>query len=166
MTTNETLPTPGGAAAAHVPAPARRIVLPKLAPAYYQAMVAVDQAARAGLDPVIVELVKLHASMINGCAYCIDMHSTDAVAHGEREHRLLSLPAWRETPWFTARERAALALTESVTLLTSGHVPDAVWAEAAEQFEETELAQLVALIATINAWNRIGVSTRMSPAAK
>ncbi len=149
-----------------MPAPAQRLPLGKLAPAYYQAMVAVDQAARTGLDPVIVELVKLHASVINGCAYCIDKHSTDARELGEREHRLLSLPAWRETPWFTARERAALALTESVTLLTQGHVPDAVWAQAAEQFEEAELAQLVALIATINAWNRIGVSTRMSPAAK
>ncbi|MFI8460908.1 carboxymuconolactone decarboxylase family protein [Kitasatospora sp. NPDC085464] len=166
MTTNDSLPTPDAAAGAHVPAPAQRLALPKLAPAYYQAMVAVDQAARTGLDPVIVELVKLHASMVNGCAFCIDMHSTDAVKHGEQQHRLLSLPAWRETPWFTARERAALALTESVTLLTQGHVPDAVWAEAAEQFDETELAQLVALIATINAWNRIGVSTRLSPAAK
>ncbi|MER7584786.1 carboxymuconolactone decarboxylase family protein [Kitasatospora sp. NPDC097691] len=162
MTTNDSLTTPDS----HVPAPAQRLSLPKLAPAYYQAMVAVDQASRTGLDPVIVELVKLHASMINGCAFCIDMHATDAVKHGEQEHRLLSLPAWRETPWFTARERAALALTESVTLLTQGHVPDAVWAEAAEHFDETELAQLVALIATINAWNRIGVSTRLSPAAK
>ncbi|MFE6049811.1 carboxymuconolactone decarboxylase family protein [Kitasatospora sp. NPDC056446] len=166
MTTNETVTTSAGTAGAPVPAPARRLVLPKLAPAFYQAMVAVDEASRTGLDPVIVELVKLHASMINGCAFCIDKHSTDAVAQGEQDHRLLSLPAWRETPWFTARERAALALTESVTLLTQGHVPDAVWAEAAEQFDETELAQLVALTATINAWNRIGVSTRMSPAAK
>ncbi|GAB7181673.1 carboxymuconolactone decarboxylase family protein [Kitasatospora sp. Ki12] len=166
MTTNETVPATDAANRAPVPAPAQRIVLPKLAPAFYRAMAATDEAARNGLDPVVVELVKLHASMINGCAYCIDMHSTDAIAQGEREHRLLSLPAWRETSWFTARERAALALTESVTLLTQGHVPDAVWAEAAEQFDETELAQLVALIATINAWNRIGVSTRMSPAAK
>ncbi|WP_030244271.1 carboxymuconolactone decarboxylase family protein [Streptomyces sp. NRRL S-350] len=163
-TTNETVTTNG--AHAHVPGPEPRLSMPKHAPAYYQAMVAVDQASRAGLDPVIVELVKLRASMINGCAFCIDMHSTDAVKHGEREHRLLSLPAWREAPWFTARERAALALTESVTLLTQGHVPDAVWAEAAGQFDETELAHLVALIATINAWNRIAVSTRMSPAAK
>ncbi|MEU9046691.1 MULTISPECIES: carboxymuconolactone decarboxylase family protein [unclassified Kitasatospora] len=163
-TTNETVTADG--THAHVPGPDQRLSMPEHAPAYYQAMVAVDRASRTGLDPVIVELVKLLASMINGCAFCIDMHSTDAVKQGEREHRLLSLPAWRETPWFTARERAALALTESVTLLTQGHVPDAVWAEAAGQFEEAELAQLVALIATINAWNRIAVSTRMSPAAK
>ncbi|MFF4383751.1 carboxymuconolactone decarboxylase family protein [Kitasatospora sp. NPDC001547] len=162
MTTNETTATGG----APVPAPEQRLRMDKLAPAYYQAMIAVDRASREGLDPVLAELVKVHASMINGCAFCIDMHATDARQHGEREHRLLALPAWRETPFFTARERAALALTESVTLLTQGHVPDAVYAEAAAQFDETELAQLIALITTINAWNRIGVSTRMSPAAK
>ncbi|MFJ6380204.1 carboxymuconolactone decarboxylase family protein [Kitasatospora sp. NPDC092039] len=162
MTTNVTTATDG----APVPAPEQRLRMDKLAPAFYQAMVAVDRASREGLDPVLAELVKVHASMINGCAFCIDMHATDARGHGEREHRLLALPAWRETPFFTARERAALALTESVTLLTRGHVPDAVYAEAAAQFDETELAQLIALITTINAWNRIGVSTRMSPAAR
>ncbi|MDH6703878.1 AhpD family alkylhydroperoxidase [Kitasatospora sp. MAA19] len=161
MTTNEHVTTE-----ATVPAPAQRLSLFSLAPDYYQAMVAVDRTSRQGIDPTIAELVKVHASMINGCAFCIDMHSTDAVKNGERDHRLLSLPAWRETSWFTARERAALALTESVTLLTQGHVPDAVYAEAAAQFDETELAQLIALIATINAWNRIGVASRLSPAAK
>ncbi|MFB7128166.1 carboxymuconolactone decarboxylase family protein [Kitasatospora xanthocidica] len=170
MTTNETTrATADGTAGtdgAPVPAPEQRLLMHKLAPAYYQAMVAVDRASREGVDPVIAELVKVHASMLNGCAFCIDMHSTDARKHGEQDHRLVSLPAWRETPWFTARERAALALTESVTLLTQGHVPDAVYAEAAARFDETELAQLIALIATINAWNRIGVSTRMSPAAR
>ncbi|MET8627178.1 carboxymuconolactone decarboxylase family protein [Kitasatospora sp. NPDC004669] len=161
-TTNETVTTDG----APVPAPQQRLAMPRLAPDYYQAMIAVDRASRQGVDPVIAELVKVHASMINGCAFCIDMHATDARKNGEQDHRLLSLPAWRETPWFTSRERAALALTESVTLLTQGHVPDAVYDEAAAQFDEAELAQLIALIATINAWNRIGVSTRMSPAAK
>ncbi|MFJ2863035.1 carboxymuconolactone decarboxylase family protein [Kitasatospora sp. NPDC087314] len=161
MTTNEHVTTE-----ATVPAPDQRLSLFSLAPDYYQAMVAVDRTSRQGIDPTIAELVKVHASMINGCAFCIDMHSTDAVKNGERDHRLLSLPAWRETSWFTARERAALALTESVTLLTQGHVPDAVYAEAAAQFDETELAQLIALIATINAWNRIGVASRLSPAAK
>ncbi|MGW3040518.1 carboxymuconolactone decarboxylase family protein [Kitasatospora sp. NPDC001159] len=161
-TTNETVTTNG----APVPAPRQRLAMPRLAPAFYEAMIAVDRASRQGVDPVIAELVKVHASMINGCAFCIDMHATDARKNGEQDHRLVSLPAWRETPWFTARERAALALTESVTLLTRGHVPDAVYDEAAAQFDETELAQLIALIATINAWNRIGVSTRMSPAAK
>ncbi|MBD0675107.1 carboxymuconolactone decarboxylase family protein [Streptomyces sp. CBMA156] len=162
MTTNETTVTNG----APVPAPEQRMPMHKLAPAFYQAMVALDRASREGVDPVIAELVKVHASMINGCAFCIDMHAADARKHGEQDHRMLSLPAWRETPWFTARERAALALTESVTLLTQGHVPDAVYAEAAAQFDETELAQLIALITTINAWNRIGVSTRLSPAAR
>ncbi|MFI6153937.1 carboxymuconolactone decarboxylase family protein [Kitasatospora sp. NPDC051170] len=155
MTTNET-----------VPAPAQRLELHRHAPDFYQAMIATDRASRAGLDPVLAELVRVHASMINGCAFCIDMHAAEARENGEQDHRLVSLPAWRETPWFTARERAALALTESVTLLTQGHVPDAVYEEAAAQFEEAELARLIALIATINAWNRIGVSTRMSPAAK
>ncbi|MFG3050874.1 carboxymuconolactone decarboxylase family protein [Kitasatospora sp. NPDC048239] len=159
MTTNEH-------ANGTVPAPAQRISLPDLAPDFYKAMIGLDRAARKGVDPVLAELVKVHASMINGCAFCIDMHSTDAVKEGEQEHRLLSLPAWRETPWFTARERAALALTESVTLLTQGHVPDAVYNEAAEQFEPEELAQLIALIVTINSWNRIGVTSRLSPAAK
>ncbi|MBD0689852.1 carboxymuconolactone decarboxylase family protein [Streptomyces sp. CBMA123] len=171
MTTNETQnetqnETGTSGAAAHVPAPAQRLPMARLAPAFYQAMIAVDRASREGLDPALAELVKVHASMINGCAFCIDMHATDARKNGEQDHRLLSLPAWRETPWFTARERAALALTESVTLLTRGHVPDAVYDEAAAQFEPAELAQLIALITTINAWNRIGVSTRMSPAAK
>ncbi|MFF7453463.1 carboxymuconolactone decarboxylase family protein [Kitasatospora sp. NPDC008115] len=149
-----------------VPAPAQRISLPDLAPEYYKAMSAVERAARQGVDPVLAELVKVHASMINGCAFCIDMHSTDAVKNGEQSHRLLSLPAWRETSWFTAKERAALALTESITLLTQGHVPDAVYDEAAAHFEQTELAQLIALIITINSWNRVGVTSRLSPAAK
>ncbi|MER7845431.1 carboxymuconolactone decarboxylase family protein [Kitasatospora sp. NPDC096077] len=163
MTTNETVNETVNEA---VPAPEQRLVIPKLAPEFYQAMTAVDRASRQGLDPVLAELVKVHASMINGCAFCIDMHATDARKNGEQDHRLVSLPAWRETPWFTARERAALALTESITLLTQGHVPDAVYAEAAAHFDQAELAQLIALIAIINAWNRIGVSTRMSPAAK
>lgn len=166
-TTNETAAhgtAPG--ADAPVPAPAQRLAMHRLAPEYYSAMIAVDRASRTGLDPRLAELVKVHASMINGCAFCIDMHATDAVQGGEQDHRLISLPAWRETPWFTAKERAALALTESVTLLTRGHVPDAVYDEAAAHFEEAELAQLIALIATINAWNRIGVTSRLSPAAK
>ncbi|MFJ3788104.1 carboxymuconolactone decarboxylase family protein [Kitasatospora sp. NPDC090091] len=156
-TTNET---------ATVSAPEQRISLPDLAPEFYQAMIALDRSARKGVDPALAELVKVHASMINGCAFCIDMHSTDALKNGEQNHRLLSLPAWRETSWFTAKERAALALTESVTLLTQGHVPDAVYQEAAEHFEQAELAQLITLIVTINAWNRIGVTSRLSPAAK
>ncbi|MEV0533335.1 carboxymuconolactone decarboxylase family protein [Kitasatospora sp. NPDC050463] len=151
---------------ATVSAPEQRLSLPDLAPGFYQAMIALDRAAGQGVDPVLAELVKVHASMINGCSFCIDMHSTDALKNGEENRRLLSLPAWRETSWFTAKERAALALTESVTLLTQGHVPDAVYHEAAEHFEQAELAQLIALIVTINSWNRIGVTSRLSPAAE
>ncbi|MFJ9951355.1 carboxymuconolactone decarboxylase family protein [Kitasatospora sp. NPDC091207] len=151
---------------ATVSAPEQRISLPEHAPAFYQAMIALDRAARQGVDPALAELVKVHASMINGCSFCIDMHATDALKNGEENHRLLSLPAWRETSWFTAKERAALALTESVTLLTQGHVPDAVYQEAAEHFEQAELAQLIALVITINSWNRIGVTSRLSPVAK
>ena len=106
------------------------------------------------------ELVRLHASTINGCAYCVDMHSKDARAAGETEQRLYSLGAWREAPWFTPAERAALALTEAVTVLHEDHVPAAVMEEAARHFEPEALAQLVALLVTINAWNRIGVTTR------
>ncbi len=146
-----------------VPAPEQRISVPHVLPEFYRAMSAVERSSKAGLDPQLAELVKIHASMVNGCAFCIDMHATDALEGGEQEHRIRSLPAWRETPWFTARERAALALTESVTLLTRGHVPDAVYEEAARHFEEAELASLIAVIVTINAWNRIGVTSRLSP---
>ena len=103
---------------------------------------------------------RLRASQLNGCAYCIDMHSKDARAIGESEQRLYALPAWRETPYFSARERAALAFTESVTLLAAGHVPAADYAVVAAEFGPDEIAALVSLIVTINAWNAIGVSTR------
>ena len=149
-----------------VPAPAQRLAWSQLAPEVMQAMIVLDQAATTGLDPALVELVKTHASMINGCAYCVDKHAADARKGGEAVHRLLALPTWRETPFFTARERAALALTEAVTLLTEGHVPDAVYDEAARQFGEDELARLISLLATINAWNRFGVTTRLSPAPR
>ncbi|MFJ7912496.1 carboxymuconolactone decarboxylase family protein [Kitasatospora sp. NPDC096204] len=166
MTTNETTDETTRTNQSPVPAPEQRLEMFKLAPDYYQAMIAVERASRQGLDPLLAHLVKVHASMINGCAFCIDMHSTEAEKAGELDHRLLSLPAWRETPWFTARERAALALTESITLVAQTHVPDDVYAQAAAQFDETELAQLIALIATINVWNRLSIATRMSPAAK
>lgn len=136
------------------------------APDVYGAMVALNKAAAVGLDPMLAELVKIRASIINGCAYCIDMHTTEALQGGESQHRIFVLPAWRETPFFTAKERAALALTEAVTLLTEGHVPDAVYDEAARHFEQEELAKLLAMITVINAWNRFAVATRMSPAPK
>jgi AhpD family alkylhydroperoxidase len=132
---------------------------------FSRAMGQLDQAAtkeldKAELDVRLRELVRIRASQLNGCAFCIDMHTKDARAAGETEQRIYALPAWRETPFFTDRERTALALTESVTLMPQTHVPDADFARAAEQFKEDELAALVSLIVTINAWNAIGVTTR------
>jgi AhpD family alkylhydroperoxidase len=132
---------------------------------FYKAMSHLDNAAtreldRADLDPRLRELLRIHASQINGCAYCIDMHTKDARAIGETEQRLYALPAWRETPFFTDRERAALAFTESVTLLAEDHVPTEAYDEVAACFSPGEVAALVSLIVTINAWNRIAVSTR------
>jgi AhpD family alkylhydroperoxidase len=132
---------------------------------FARAMSHLEQAATRELDKVdfdvrLRELVRIRASQLNGCAYCIDMHTKDARAVGETEQRIYALPAWRETPFFTSQERAALALTESVTLMPQTHVPDADFSQAAEQFSADELGALVALIVTINAWNAIGVSTR------
>jgi AhpD family alkylhydroperoxidase len=136
----------------------------KLAPEVFQAMSALDAAARRGLDPALVELVKIRASQVNHCAFCIDMHIKDARKAGESEERIYLLNAWEEaTGFYTDQEQAALALTEAITLLTDGFVPDAVYDRAAAHFEDAELAQLIALITTINAWNRFGVTTRMAP---
>ncbi|RKE20521.1 carboxymuconolactone decarboxylase family protein [Streptomyces sp. TLI_171] len=149
---------------ATVPAPVRRISLRELAPEFHRHLLAASRAAITGLaDPVLTELVNLRASQLNGCAYCLDLHAADARKNGESEHRLYTLSAWRETPYFTARERAALALTESVTLLAGTHVPDEVFEEAAKHFAEAELAHLIALITSINALNRVGVTSRLSP---
>ncbi|GHF27541.1 alkyl hydroperoxide reductase AhpD [Streptomyces morookaense] len=135
----------------------------KAAPKVFKAMIALDAAARADLDPTLVELVQIRASQVNHCAYCLDMHTKDARKAGESEERIYQLNAWREAGLYTEKEQAALALTEAVTVLTDGFVPDAVYEEAARHFEESELAQLIALIFTINAWNRIAVSTRKIP---
>jgi AhpD family alkylhydroperoxidase len=137
--------------------------LKTLAPRVYQAMLALDAAAGEGLEPDLKELVRVRASQLNGCVYCIDMHSTDARAGGESEQRLYALPAWPEAPYYTERERAAFALTDAMTLLSSSHVPDQVYDRAAACFTEHDLAQLISLILTINAWNRIAVTTRLEP---
>ena len=134
------------------------------APAFSQAMVHLDRAAtkeldRVNFDPLLRELVRLRASQINGCAYCIDMHTKDARAKGETEQRLYTLSAWRETPFFNSRERAALAFTEAVTLLAVDHVPSEKYEEVASEFTPDEIGALLSLIITINAWNAIGVST-------
>jgi AhpD family alkylhydroperoxidase len=132
---------------------------------FYRAMSHLDNAATKQLDGVdldhrLRELVRIRASQINGCAYCIDMHTKDALAVGERDQRIYALPAWREAPFFTERERAALAFTEAVTLMADTHVPDGAYEEVAAQFNEDEVAALVSLIVVINAWNAIGVATR------
>ncbi|MGW0910648.1 carboxymuconolactone decarboxylase family protein [Streptomyces sp. NPDC002784] len=134
------------------------------APEVYKAMVRLDAAARRGLDPKLLELVKVRASQLNRCAMCVDMHSKDALAAGESVERIIQLSAWEESAHFyTEKELAALALTEAVTVLTDGFVPDEVYAKAAAHFEEPELAQLIASIAVINAWNRFGVTCRVTP---
>ncbi len=112
----------------------------------------------SGIEPRLIELVKLRASQINGCAYCIDMHSKDARATGETEQRLYALSAWRETPFFNPRERGALALTEAVTRVAETHVPQSAVDEAASQFPPDELTKLLYLIIEINAWNRLAIT--------
>jgi AhpD family alkylhydroperoxidase len=140
-----------------------RMDLKSLAPRIFKAMLALDGAAGEGLEAPLKELVRIRASQLNGCVYCIDAHTTDARKGGESEQRLFAIPAWPQAPYYTARERAALALTDSVTLISQTHVPDDVYARAAGEFSEPELAQLIGLIMTINAWNRLAVSTRMQP---
>ncbi|MFF7200801.1 carboxymuconolactone decarboxylase family protein [Streptomyces sp. NPDC008141] len=139
---------------------ASRINFAKLAPKAFRAVIGLDAAAREGLDPTLVELVQIRSSQLNHCAYCLHMHTGDARKAGESEERLHMTAVWREAAhFFTAKEQAALALTESVTLVADGGVPDTVYARAAEHFEERELAQLLALIFTINTWNRIALAT-------
>jgi AhpD family alkylhydroperoxidase len=141
-----------------------RIDVTKVAPEAYQAMAELQKYVRqSGLEPSLLELVRMRASQINGCAYCIDMHSKDARAAGETEQRLYELDAWRETPFYTERERAALAWTEAVTLVSQSHVPDEVYELARKQFSEKEIVDLTLAVAAINTWNRISISLRAVP---
>jgi AhpD family alkylhydroperoxidase len=129
-----------------------------------RAMLGLEQFVRnSGLDPALVQLVTLRASYINGCAYCVDMHTKDARAAGESEQRLYAVPVWRETPFFTPRERAALAWTESVTEIARTGVPDDVYQQARAEFSESELVALTMAIVAINGWNRLAVSFRTEP---
>jgi AhpD family alkylhydroperoxidase len=142
-----------------------RLDIDSHAPGFARALAHLDNAATKQLDAVdfdhrLRELIRIRASQLNGCAYCIDMHSKDARAAGETEQRIYALPAWRETPFFGARERAALAFTEAVTLLAETHVPAAAYDEVAAVYAPDEIAALVSLITVINAWNTVGVSTR------
>ena len=142
-----------------------RLDFDTFAAGFARAMAHLDQAAtkeldKAQIDPKLRELIRIRASQLNGCAYCIDMHTKDVRAIGETEQRIYGLAAWAETPYFTARERASLAFTEAVTLLADTHVPDEAYHAVTAEFSPQEVAALVSLIVTINAWNAIGVSTR------
>ena len=129
-----------------------------------QALLAMEKyLAGCGLDHKFIHLLKLRASQINGCAYCIDMHSIDARAAGETEQRLYALDAWRETPFYDDRERAALGWIEAVTLVAQTHVPDHVYEEAKKHFTEQEIVDLTYLAAIINAWNRLAIALRALP---
>jgi AhpD family alkylhydroperoxidase len=141
--------------------PSVRLAVDDLVPHVSKAMNALDAASRkASLEPALLELVRARASQLNGCAYCVDMHTRDARALGEQERRLYLLPVWREAPLFTERERAALELTEAATRLTDGPVPDEVFDRAAAHLSDVELAELIWVIAVINAWNRLGAVAR------
>ena len=142
---------------------AERLNAYEAAPAAMKALVAVETyIAQCGLEKSLVELVKMRASEINGCAYCLSVHSRDARKNGETEQRLYVLPAWRETSFYTPRERAALAWTEALTMLTDG-VSDEVYEQARTEFSDKELTYLTSAIASINAWNRFGVAYRWTP---
>lgn len=133
----------------------------------YQAWLAVEEHVKsAGIPGLTLDLMKLRASQINGCAFCLDMHAKDARAAGETEVRLWTLAGWREAPYYTPAERAALALTEEMTRLDAHGVPDAVWAEAAEHYDEQQLSALVVSIAQINTWNRVNIALRQPPLSK
>ena len=160
MTTNEN----SDRTSEYCPEHTQRLAWSQHAPDVYKAMARLDAASRKGIDPVIGELVKIRASQINHCAFCLDMHTKDALAAGESVERIVQLSAWQESRHFyTEKELAAIELTEAVTVLTDGFVPDEVYERAAKLFEEAELAQLIAAITVINAWNRFGVTCRMVP---
>jgi AhpD family alkylhydroperoxidase len=141
-----------------------RLNYAKAAPGVYDAMDSLDQyLAGCGLERRLLFLVQLRASQLNGCAYCLDMHWKDLRAAGENEQRLYSLDAWRECPYYSERERAALAWAEAVTLIAGSHVPDAVYDEVRQHFSEKELSDLTLAVAAINAWNRLSIAARLVP---
>ena len=136
----------------------------QVAPATIKALMALESEVRgSGLEQSLIELVKTRASQINGCAFCINMHTQDARKHGETEQRLYLLNAWRESPVYSDRERAALAWTEAVTLISETHAPDDVYENVRAQFSEAETVNLTMLVATINTWNRLAISFRNVP---
>jgi len=138
-----------------------RVNIQKIQPAAYQAMYGLEKyVSTSSIDPILLELIKMRASQINGCAFCLNMHSIDARKLGETEQRLYLLNAWKETTLFTEKEQAVLALTEEVTLIAN-HVSDETYARAAGFFDEVELSQIIMAIVAINAWNRIAISTKL-----
>ena len=143
-----------------------RFSYPKVAPGIYDAMDALDSyLSTSGLERSLLLIVQLRSSQLNGCAFCIDMHWKDLRAAGETEQRLYGLDAWREAPYYTDRERAALAWIEAVTFIANGHASDTVYEEVRRHFGEKEIADLTLAIATINAWNRLGIAARLVPGA-
>ena len=142
-----------------------RVIIKQTEPAAYRALAAMDQyLATTRLTHTQHDLIKIRVSQINGCAYCIDKHTKDARKAGESEQRIYALNAWRETPFFTEEERAILALTEEITLISHNHVSDATYNRAAAFFDEQYLSQIIMAIISMNSWNRLGISTGMQPA--
>ncbi|RAS38840.1 carboxymuconolactone decarboxylase family protein [Paraburkholderia bryophila] len=143
----------------------QRLDFYKANPAAVKALLGVEERiGKSALEKPLAELVRLRASQINGCAYCVDMHVTDARKGGETERRLATVVVWRETPFFTDRERAALEWTEALTLVSHEHVPDAVWQAVRPHFSDEELVDLTLLVSAINAWNRFAIAFRKMPA--
>lgn len=141
-----------------------RIEYDNFVPEIYKALMPLEHHVRkSGLEESLLDLVRMRASQLNGCAYCIDMHSKDARARGETEQRLYELDAWRETPFYSDRERAALEWAEAVTLITNGHVPDAVFEAVRQHFTDQELVNLTLAVTSINTWNRLSISFRVVP---
>ncbi|MEU4195699.1 carboxymuconolactone decarboxylase family protein [Kribbella sp. NPDC026611] len=142
----------------------RRVKLANLVPDFYKAMIELDRVSDEGIDPKLANLIRIRASQLNGCAYCTDMHSLDLLHLGDNQQRITLLPVWREAKkFYSEQEQAALELTEAITLVSVDHVPDDVYNVAANAFDEKELAQLIALIITINMWTRVGVTGKMEP---
>jgi AhpD family alkylhydroperoxidase len=141
----------------------QRLDYAKASPEGFRAMLALETHCRSAVDHAVLHLVKLRASQINGCAFCIDMHWKEARAAGEPEHRLYGLASWRESSVYSERERAALAWTECLTLIASTHAPDAEYSSARAQFDDKALADLTWAIAAINSWNRVAIAFRAEP---
>lgn len=143
----------------------QRLDFYKASPSAIKALVGVEERiGKSSIEKSLAELVRLRASQINGCAFCVDMHTTDAKKGGETDRRLATVVVWRETPFFTERERAALEWTEALTLVSHDHVPDAVWQAVRPHFSDEELVDLTLLVSAINAWNRFSIAFRKTPA--